>query len=380
MPWKKKNLHPSISYPINIEKFKIIDNFLEFIKINDIYCDSPYCIFNAIDSILYIIYKKGRSIISYNLYQFQTITTIKNIQGKILSIKHCSDKINKRDLIITSKIEETNLEIWDFKNWECIFSIKKVTPYYIIPCFLNVNNNIYIITTNNINTKNNLDSFFQFIYLYDLNGNRLNIINEEENTLNRTYIIDIYYDKKSNKNYIITCNKNDIKSYDYNENKIYHIFYETNNDYHNYFFIYEKNENETLLFESSLTGIIRIWNFHNGLLINKIDSVNDNVYSFCLWDEKYLFVGCIDINHSLKIINLDNPEIIMDIETSSCIFNIKKIIHPDLGECLLTLFNYKWGLGIFPNLQSLFPWINIFNLANKNIFIIIFLILIIILN
>ena len=54
----------------------------------------------------------------------------------------------------------------------------------------------------------------------------------------------------------------------------------------------------------------------------------------CLWDEKYLFVGC---NHKIiKIIDL-NEGIIKDLEGhNNEVLTIKKINHNKYGPCLIS--------------------------------------------
>jgi len=82
-------------------------------------------------------------------------------------------------------------------------------------CFLSQNNNIYIITTN-YNEGNS-----EPIKIFDLNGQKINKINIS-NII--TFFIDTYYDIILSKYYIITGNSNYSKSYEYNENNLYHKY------------------------------------------------------------------------------------------------------------------------------------------------------------
>ena len=88
-------------------------------------------------------------------------------------------------------------------------------------CFLNENNSNYIVS-NNFNLRDNLEP----IKIFDFAGKKIKEINDSKDI---TFFIDSFYDKNLNKNYIITCNKNYIKSYDYINNKIYHKYYENEN-------------------------------------------------------------------------------------------------------------------------------------------------------
>ena len=90
------------------------------------------------------------------------------------------------------------------------------------------------------------------------------------------------------------------------------------------------------MIESSEDNIIRIWNFHSGVLLNKIQLSNDGLFGICLWNNTYLFIGCGD--SKIKLIDYKNGKIINDIiGHNNCVVSIKKIIHPIFGECLISL-------------------------------------------
>ena len=88
-------------------------------------------------------------------------------------------------------------------------------------------------------------------------------------------------------------------------------------------------------------GIIRIWNFHTTLLLNKIDVKKINgeqiLYGLCLWNKEYLFVG--NNKDEIVIINIKNNALINKIKCNNGYFipTIKKIVHPKYGECLISL-------------------------------------------
>ena len=86
-------------------------------------------------------------------------------------------------------------------------------------CFLNDNNNIFIVTSNNIN-KSYVNS--KSIKILDLNGKTIKEINDSIN--HSTFFIDTYYDNNSSKTFIITGNEGYSQSYDYNNNKLYYKY------------------------------------------------------------------------------------------------------------------------------------------------------------
>ena len=146
--------------------------------------------------------------------------------------------------------------------------------------------------------------------------------------------IKSYFDKKLNKNYILTSNENYLKSYDYLNNKIYHKYYDCENGTHNSFIIKDK-EDIIKLIESCNDGNIRIWNFHSGLLINRYKIINKPLIDICLWNNSYLFVGCKD--NSIKLIDLKTGLIVKTLTGhNQTVLTIQKIKHLKYGECLIS--------------------------------------------
>ena len=148
-------------------------------------------------------------------------------------------------------------------------------------CFLNKNNEIFILTSNsNIGINENIKAF-------DLKGQK---IKEIKNSNEPTSYIDTYYDIKLSKYYIVTGNLFFSQSYDYVENNIYRK-YKENIDYDNSYIIIMNMDKIIKLVISCSDGNIRIFNFHSGLLLNKIEIINKYLYEMCLYNDKYLLVG-----------------------------------------------------------------------------------------
>jgi len=192
-------------------------------------------------------------------------------------------------------------------NWECLLIIKaiNVASDFSIACFLNFNNQIYIVVSNFL--------LFEPTKVFNLKGIKIKELN---NIQDQVKCMDIYYDYKSSKTYIITGNAGFIKSFDYNNNKVYHTYNDNKKDYkkyhirHNSFII--KNENKlTKLIESSEDGNIRIWNFHTGELLNKIYISDKDLFGICLWKDDYLFIECYD--NPIKIFDLKESKVIGNI-------------------------------------------------------------------
>ena len=295
--------------------------------------DNSFCVFKSINNILYLIYvNDNKSIISYDLNNMKKVNQIKSPHNDYISyFRHYLDKINKRDLLMTISCYENHLKIWNINNWDILVNLKKVndTGYLNSACFLNEMNHIYIITSNfNYSSAG-------VIKVLDFNGNKIKEIN---NSNEPTYFIDNYYDNKLSINYIFAGNNGYIKSYNYNENKIYHKYYdieEKNQKGKGHSSIIISIEDIIKLIESCFDGKIRIWDFHTGILLNKINVCNEWLRGICLWNKNYLFVGCDD--KTIKLIDLNKNIIIKDlIKSNRDMLAVKKIYHYKYGECLVS--------------------------------------------
>ena len=313
-----------ISNPKNI---KYLKNLIEDTYF-DCSFDNVFTTFWSIDNIIYLIYSYKNNIISYNLIKNQKINEIKEAhKSNITNFKYFLDKYNKRDLIISVSFDN-NIKLWNIKAFEIIIDLKNINLAGVIfsSCFLNNNNEIYIVTCNY-----NFIGYCEPIKIFNFKGNKIKEINDSNE---RTFFIDSYYDNKLSKNFIITGNYGFVKSYDYRENKIYYKYSDNDNRYHISIIIIN-NEELIKLIESSEDGNIRIWNFHTSDLLNKIKIGNYCLNGICLWNKEYLFIGCSD--KSIKLLELKKGIIFKDlVGHNNEVITIKKINHPIFGECLIS--------------------------------------------
>ena len=293
-----------------------------------------FIIFNSINNIYYLVYTNiCFSIIFHNLIDNKMVNEIKKAHDlDITSFRHYLDKINKRDLILSTSFKDNNIKVWNVNNLECLINIEKVNEFgcLLSACFLNDNNQIYIVTSNYrlINL-----SRAEFIKVFDLNGKKIKDINNKKKSI---IFIDSFYDNKLSKNIIITSQIDSIVAFDYNSNQIYKIYsdiYDIN--YRNNIIVVNFQE-EKLFIESSKDGIIRIWSFYSGILLNKIKVVEKyNLSYICLWNNNYLFTGCS--NNLIKLIDLNKGKVVNELKGhNNEVKVIKKFIHPQLGECLIS--------------------------------------------
>ena len=313
------------SDPNNIEFLDIVkDSFSHY----DL--DNSFTVFNSIDNKLILIYSnKKKSIISYDLINCKIIKEIhKAHQEYITNFRYHFDFINKRDLIISISGLDNNLKLWNANSLTCLCNFKNITNNSLYSaCFLNDNNQLYIITSDCSYSHSS-----EPIQIFNLTGIK---IKEIKNSNEDTFFIDNYYDNESNKNYILTGNNGYIKSYDYNENILYHKYIENGDSQEHYSIIIDNKEEMLKIIESGNDGHIRIWGFHSGLLLNKIKINDGGIYGICLWDNNNLFVGCKD--KKIKLIDLTNGNITQNLPGhNNYVLTIKKINHPEYGECLIS--------------------------------------------
>ena len=104
---------------------------------------------------------------------------------------------------------------------------------------------------------------------------------------------------------------------------MYHKYYHGDDEEENiphYGLIVCNSENCTKLIETGMDGYIRIWNFHTGNLLMSIKAGIPVIPG--------------NISKIIKIIELKNGNIIKTINDDN-ITTIKKIQHPQFGECLI---------------------------------------------
>ena len=335
---------------------KTIENTIisKTIKISDSFCclESPcnysFSVFQSINDIFYLIYSTiYNSIIIYDLIHNKKINKIKNAHSSgIKYFRHFLDAINKRDLILTISSEQNNnnnnnqdyyiIKIWNINNLECIYNLDKILNLYSA-CILNdINNQLNII----------LDCQKEKLKVFDLKGNIIKKINIENKS---KLSIEYFYDNNFNKNYIIIGNDkvDNISSYDYNEDKIYHI-YDNYDDSINSINIIKEKDKVLLIYSTKYFRIV-IWNFHTAELIKSMSfySKNDLLTNcICYWDSQYMFIGynkkkfCFyyeEEYYLIKLIDIKKKELSKkEFIINDLLKTLRKINHPQKGNYLIS--------------------------------------------
>ena len=293
--------------------------------------DNTFITFKSIYNIYYLIYTTiNNSIICFDIEKQKKIRQLKNYHNEfITNFRHYLDEKNKRDLVMSISKDDNNIRVWNAKSWDCILNLNNINTkgWIYSACFLKYNNNQNYIITSNINWEGNSEH----IKIYDFNGSK---IKELKNSNERTYFIDVFYDKVLAKNYIICGNENYIKSYDLNKNELFHKYHENDNGGH-FSIIINNSQNIVKLIDSCEDGNIRIWNFETAALLSKIKVSEECLYGMCLWNTNYLFVGSRD--NKIELINLKEGKIVKTLNGHKAqVLTIKKIDYSLYGESLVS--------------------------------------------
>ena len=297
---------------------------------NNLFTDNSFTCFESLDNITYLVYAtENLSIKFYNLYTLQIISEIKNAHRcSIINFRHYI--YDKKDVIMSISGKNNNIKLWDIISFSCILNFENINQngYIYSACLINNDNQNYIVTSN-FNWQNP-----ENIKIYNFKCEKISELNSFNNDI---YFIDSYYDNLKMKLFIITGNDIDCKSYDYNEKKIYKT-YEDNDikiGHYSVLVFFDKIEKITKLIDSCNDGFIRVWDFHLGNLINKINTKKTIVKGMSLWKGNYLFVGCN--NHCILLIDVKNGKIIKTMcNHRDCIGTVKIIKSKDYGEYLIS--------------------------------------------
>ena len=323
---KNENLLDIPNSPLNIKFSKTITQSA-FIKYS---IDNTFEVFTSLKNNILLVYGTiYNSIECYDLIKKKFIKTIlKAHNNLIFTIRyHCSKKFNKEYLLSASN-EDNNVKIWDIQTWNCICIINK--PYsrglmfsvcFFFDEFLNAK---YICTSSNK----------EGIKLYDMKGFFIKEINKSNNEI---YSINIYYDEKRFKYFLISCNKRNVKSFRMDSFTLYKNYSDNSSICEHVSSCIFLDKGITKMIESEFSGFIRIWNFHSGEMIKKISiEKGEPLVGICLWDSKYLFVG--SVNNDMKLVDLNNGKVVKEYNNrhNNEVCCIKKFSHPKFGECLLS--------------------------------------------
>jgi WD40 repeat protein len=171
----------------------------------------------------------------------------------------------------------------------------------------------------------------EYTKVWDFNGK---FVRDFGVTNESTYFINEYFDKTNKQYYVLNANSTDIKVYDFKTGLLYRSFKASPQTWHMSALVNEVN-GVTQLIESDGTGNIRVWNFHTGEQIMYISTPSINLRGICLWNDQYLFGASSDYN--VKLYDLKAGTMVQNFTShTSTVCALDKIVHPKLGECLIS--------------------------------------------
>ena len=280
-------------------------------------------------------YVVSPNIKSYNLEIFQLldnkkITSLKGHNTNISTVRYFINNKDNNEYLISGDIKEI-VNIWDITNNYTI-KYKINTKYNNSSCLLIFPNNFdknYIITSTQETSYDN-DKAATKIYSLN-NGEFIKYINNSNN--NKIWYLLSWYNKENKKYYIIQLAYTIIIN-NLLEDELYSELIYQPKECHFSGFIYNKDNNDYLC-TSSRNGYINIWDLYNKTQFKVIET-NSCLFHTIQWNSKYIIVADF-FSKSFKIIDIENGNII-DIpgQHTKEVICIKKVIHPNYGESLLS--------------------------------------------
>lgn len=289
--------------------------------------DNNFAVFKSLSEEIFLTYATPYNSIHFYNIEYERVTKhIKNAhESEITNFRYTYDKNYNRDLILSVSNQLKNIKVWDVNNLKCIVNI--INAYSIgdlfSSCFLIDENDKknYIISIN----------YEQNLKIYDFEGTH---VKEFDNSNDRSFLVDTFYNSKLMKYYIIVANEKFIISYNFYDGSIYNLYYEDNSNSWHMNFIISSNDDGTNLIESDTVGYVRVWDFDKGVMLKKLFIERKmRLRGICLWNYKYLFVGADD--KKIKLIDLENDVELDSLKCNDYVCTIKKLNCSKFGECLV---------------------------------------------
>ena len=289
--------------------------------------DKVFCAFKSFGGESLIVWGTPQyNIEFYDMEKQKIIKTIHRAHNQtVFSCRHYPDTKKRIDYLISSSYDRT-VKVWDIKTYSYIVNITSAhSGYYIysvsVLCDEKEDSN-YIITS----APN------EYMKVWDFSGKYIRKLGQNDES---TYFIDVYYDNKEKKNYILNANSVDVKSYTFKNGELYHKYKGSPQTWHMSALVNEV-KNQQILIESDGNGYIRMWEFHTAIIIKCISSSPTlNLRGICLWNDDYLFAAGND--YQVKLFDLTNGKFLKSFKGhTSTVCSLDKVVHPKYGESLIS--------------------------------------------
>ena len=302
------------------------------------------CIFISCDNKPYIAFgESSLNLEGYDINEEKKFTIFEKLHDEFFdSIRHYYDEENERDLLITASLD-SHVKVIDFNGEESekIIDLNFKSKNQVIINTAYFINDIILIPFSS--------STAGTIKFYNMNEE---FISELEQNLGFILGLNVYYEEKSNNNYILIANTIGILSYNMEKSSINKFIpkmtleEKKNNGFDEPFVVRDKNR-LLLLGPCFYYPYLYIWDFINGDLIKKVETTS-GISDMCLWNDTYVFAGLIKSDkNNFILINIKNGEIVKSFktETNNSCAGIK-IIKAESGTYLITA-NMKSNLDLY---------------------------------
>ena len=291
--------------------------------------NNSFCIFKSILNDYLVVY--GNNSKNYSI-EFYDITskklngdlTINNAhKDKIVNIKHYYYQLKNQDLILSSSQDGT-IKLWQLyslKNLLILYHPTQTKDDFRLCCemtfFNRIINDFYIITRR-----------YNEIKIWNNKGENINTYKGCSGTI---YLNKYYYNFK---NYLLYggTSESKIELRDIENGEIIHKY---DDNCSHWVEIYEIDNEKRVIAANYNNCIIKIFDFDTENLIKSLTIEKEgHIFSFCLWNEKYILVGCL---YSIKLLNIDEGKLIKEfngIFTGWGVLSIFKFNHQILGDCI----------------------------------------------
>ena len=89
------------------------------------------------------------------------------------------------------------------------------------------------------------------------------------------------------------------------------------------------------LFETDGNGYLRVWNINSGAIHKTISITGINMRGLCLWNDQYIITAASD--KTIKVFDINTFQFCISLTGhENVVCSVKKVVHPVLGECLVS--------------------------------------------
>lgn len=309
----------------------IKDNYDDYF-INDSF--EVYYSYQNYNEIMIVSPNKDNEIRIMRLKDKKIIKILKGHSSLVCHVRHFFNSKTKIDYLLSIDDNKV-LNIWDLSNNYNIKQTLKLNYKNIYSAILIFDNkNDYIITSTY--NKENLAEDFTKIFLFE---NSKFVRNIPDTSINKTYFLLEWNNPEDKQYYIIDFCVGKILINKLTEEEKYaelksNFIFESELTYHRGCIV---GNNKDHLCSLSEGGFIHLWNLINANLVSTMTINNGKLNTLLKWSDRYIIVSDKN-NNSYYVIDIKTQQKISKINKNvkDFIKSFKKIIHPTLGDCMIT--------------------------------------------